>query len=469
VDLVVAAGAAVFFAGVAGAGAYLDRDHYLLKSPWPPLEAWWRPHVGPGTPAAVLVAVLVVAYGPAVAARLPWRGTVGAAWAAAMAWTWALALVDGWGKGVAGRLTDHGEYLRQIGRFDHTGPAVRTFTQHILLHSPGHWTIHVAGHPVGAVLSYVALDRIGLGGGGWAAAFTVTAGTSLVAAALITLRLLTGEERARAAAPFLVLAPGAVWAGVSADGYFAGVAAWSLALLAVAATRTTRWGTALAGFGAGLLLAAAAYLSYGLVLLVVPAAVVLLCARTARPVPYALAGAAAVVAAFTAAGFDWWQAYGLLRVRYFQGYGGERPYSYWVFGDLGTVVVSAGLASVAGVRRALAGALAEVRRAGQTGLAGGRRRGEGGGAGVRPGGQAGLLSADRQAAAAALLPCGFLLAMLAADLSGMSKAETERIWLPFTLWLPAAAAFLPRRDHPARLAAQAVVALLVNHLLWTHW
>jgi hypothetical protein len=59
--------------------------------------------------------------------------------------------------------------------------------------------------------------------------------------------------------------------------------------------------------------------------------------------------------------------------------------------------------------------------------------------------------------------------MLAADLSGMSKAETERIWLPFTLWLPAAAAFLPRRDHRAWLAAQAVVALLVNHLLWTHW
>jgi hypothetical protein len=59
--------------------------------------------------------------------------------------------------------------------------------------------------------------------------------------------------------------------------------------------------------------------------------------------------------------------------------------------------------------------------------------------------------------------------MLAADLSGMSKAETERIWLPFTLWLPAAAAHLPRRDHRGWLAAQAVAALLLNHLLLLNW
>jgi methylthioxylose transferase len=37
----------------------------------------------------------------------------------------------------------------------------------------------------------------------------------------------------------------------------------------------------------------------------VPGLVVLLCARTAHPVPYVLLGAAAVAAAFTAAGFDW--------------------------------------------------------------------------------------------------------------------------------------------------------------------
>ncbi|MFC8454931.1 hypothetical protein [Kitasatospora sp. NPDC057223] len=45
----------------------------------------------------------------------------------------------------------------------------------------------------------------------------------------------------------------------------------------------------------------------------------------------------------------------------------------------------------------------------------------------------------------------------------MSKAETERIWLL------AAAALLPSRDHRRWLVCQVVLALLVNHLLLTNW
>lgn len=437
------AGAALLlFAAMAGIGGWLQRSSFVLRSPFPPLEAWWHPHAGLGTPLAVVVALLVVGYGPAVAERLPWRALLWSAWATAMAWTWSLALVDGWQRGIAGRLLETGEYLTQLHRFDHLGPTLRTFTDHILIDSPQHWTTHITGHPVGAVLTFVGLDRIGLGGGAWGAAFIMTTGTSLVIAVLLTLRLLTGERRARAAAPFLALAPGAVWVGVSADGYFAAVAAWSLALLAVAATRTSPARRAVAGFGSGLLLGAACYLSYGLVLLVIPAAVVLLCARTARPVPYVLGGVVVVVAAFTGAGFDWWQALGLLRTRYYQGYGGVRPYSYWFFGDLATVVAAAGLASAAGLRRVMAAVPGLVRT---------RVRG------------------DRRTVGAVLLPCGFLLAILVADLTGMSKAETERIWLPFTLWLPACAAFLPWRDHRAWLALQALAALLLNHVLLTGW
>ncbi|MEE4546637.1 hypothetical protein V2S66_32320 [Streptomyces sp. V4-01] len=449
----------LLFAAVAAIGAYLQRDSPVLRSPWPPLEAWWGPHAGPGTPAALVVAAAVVGYGPGFAARLPSRALPWAVWGAAMAWTWSLALVDGWQRGVAGRLTDSGEYLRGVGRFedDGVGATLRDFTRHILLHSPDHWGTHIAGHPAGAVLTFVGLDRIGLGGGVWGAVFCITTGGSAAAAAVVTLRLLAGAETARRAAPFLALAPGAVWTGVSADGYFAGVAAWSLALLAIAVTRrpsatAPRTSAAAAAFGCGLLLGAAAYLSYGLVLLVIPVLVLLVCARTMRPLPYVVLGAAVVVAAFSAAGFDWWQAYGLLRTRYFEGYGGIRPYAYWFWGDLGTVVAAAGLASVAGLRRTLAGAPVALR-----GLRHAWRRGSG----ADP--------ASGRATAAVLLPCALLLAMLAADLSGMSKAETERIWLPFTLWLPATAALLPRRDHRGWLAAQAVTALLVNHLLLTGW
>ncbi|MBD0738253.1 hypothetical protein BGM09_04725 [Streptomyces sp. CBMA29] len=433
----------LFFAAVAVIGVLVDRRTHSVLVPWPPLMAQWSPHVGPGTPAAVAVAALVVAYGPVVAGRLPWKALLWSAWAAAMAWTWSLALVDGWRVGIANRLSTPSEYVRGVGHFDDVGAALRDFTHHILADSPAPWETHVIGHPPGAVLTFVGLDRIGLGGGAWAGVFCITVGSSFAAAALLTLGILGGERTARAAAPFLVLAPGAVWVGVSADGYFAAVTAWAIALLAVAATRTSAVRGAVAGLASGLLFGAAVYLSYGLVLMALPAALVLICTRKVRPLPYALLGFTIVVTAFTVAGFNWWEGYGLLKIRYFQGYGGVRPYAYWLWGDLAAALAAAGLAALAGMRRVLVGVPGSLRSLPH---------------GTPP-----------TSAATVLLPCAFLLAMVAADLSGMSKAETERIWLPFVLWLPAAAGLLPPRDHRGWLIAQAAAALLVNHLLLTLW
>jgi hypothetical protein len=62
-----------------------------------------------------------------------------------------------------------------------------------------------------------------------------------------------------------------------------------------------------------------------------------------------------------------------------------------------------------------------------------------------------------------------LLAVVIADLSALSKAETERIWLPFAVWLLAAPALLPRPSHRFWLALQAFGALAVNHLFFTNW
>ncbi|MGH8966521.1 MAG: hypothetical protein ACRDXB_14510, partial [Actinomycetes bacterium] len=68
------------------------------------------------------------------------------------------------------------------------------------------------------------------------------------------------------------------------------------------------------------------------------------------------------------------------------------------------------------------------------------------------------------------LECGAAaIAVLIADLSGLSKAEVERIWLPFAVWLIAGAALLPARQVRWWLGAQAGVALAVNHLLLTTW
>ena len=82
-------------------------------------------------------------------------------------------------------------------------------------------------------------------------------GSSAAAAIIVAVRALTDEHTARLAAPFVAVAPTAIWIAVSADGYFAGVAAWGLALLALAVRRTVRW-PAVAAVAAGALLSAGA-------------------------------------------------------------------------------------------------------------------------------------------------------------------------------------------------------------------
>ncbi|WP_420718519.1 hypothetical protein [Streptomyces sp. H51] len=444
-DLYAAGAAALLVVAAVLVGDAMEDRTGSLRVGRPPLLATWEPHVGPGTPAAVAVAVAVIAYGVPLAARLPWRRLLFAVWGTAAAWTWSLALVDGWYRGVAEQLTTRSEYLRAVGRFPDIPAALRDFTHHILIDAPGNWPAHVAGHPPAATLTFVLLDRMGLGGGGWAGVFVITVGATAPAAVLVAVRALAAERPGRRAAPFLALAPGAVWVGTSADGYFAAVAAWAVALLALAVTGHRPGAT---GFASGLLFGLTAYLSYGLTLFaVIAAAVLLLDSRRTRP-PLSLltllpAGLAVVPAAFTALGFDWWEAYRLLVTRYHQGAGGVRPYGYWVWANLACTVFVVGPATAAGLRHT---ASDPGRR-----TAGPRRTG----------------AATAGALRLKVLIAAALLALLVADLSGMSKAETERIWLPFAWWLLPACAFLPGRR--GWLAAQAALALLVNHLLLTGW
>ncbi|MFI9808582.1 hypothetical protein ACIHEJ_30185 [Streptomyces sp. NPDC052301] len=451
-DLVAVGAAALLVTVAVLVGRHIQDTRHTLFVHWPPVLAEWDPHVGPGTPAALAVAAATVAYGPAVAARLPWRALLPAAWAAALAWILSLALIDGWHRGIAGRLTTRNEYLRVIDRFHDIPATLRDFTHHIVSGTPAPWPAHIAGHPPAATLTFVLLDRIGLRGGGWAGMWCITVGATGCVAVLIAVRALAGESLARRAAPFVVLAPAAVWQGTSADGYFAAVAAWSVALLALAVTRGS-WCWAAAS---GLLFGLTCYLSYGLTLFaLIGAAVLVLGGQGPRARPTLLlplfAGLAVLPALFTLAGFDWWHAYRLLVVRYDQGVGGIRPYGYWVWANLACTVLITGPATAAGLGRTAA----EL---------------------VRPRGTAGNpirlrgVSDPGPAAASArlaVLVLTALLALLIADLSGMSKAETERIWLPFALWLLPACALLPRPR--AWLAAQAVLALLLNHLLFTGW
>jgi hypothetical protein len=214
------------------------------------------------------------------------------------------------------------------------------------------------------------------------------------------------------------------------------VAAWGIALLALSARRTVRW-PVLAGAGAGLLLGWGIFLNYGLALMALPAVAVLLSAVSWRAALSALApavlAALAVVAVFAIAGFWWFDGYSLVQERYWQGIANDRPFQYWSWANFASVVCAIGLGSVAGIGRAFD--IAAIKR--RSGLH--------------------------------LLVLGALLAIVAADLSMLSKAETERIWLPFTVWLVAAGALLPQRSQRWWLALNVVGALLLNHFILTNW
>jgi hypothetical protein len=56
-----------------------------------------------------------------------------------------------------------------------------------------------------------------------------------------------------------------------------------------------------------------------------------------------------------------------------------------------------------------------------------------------------------------------------ADVSLMSKAEVERIWLPLVPWLLLSCALLPESWRRRGLVVQLMVALAVQHLLATGW
>ncbi len=402
--------------------ALLD-DGVRLRILAPPIIG--QPRFGPS--GGLLALMVPIAVGAALLALLPrlattlrWRHLLVLSALAAVAWAVALALVDG-PSGLTHPMELRGHYLLDIDLVGSPRAFLRGFTEHI-----DDYGTHVRSHPPGLVLILWAMDRVGLGGSAWAAGLVIAGGASAVPAVLLTTRELAGEALARRALPFVVLAPAALYVASTGDALFAGVGAWGVAAVVMATGPGGSRRDVLAAAG-GAVFGLALLLSYGLVLLGLLPAAVIGVRRAWRVGALAVLGGASVIGLAAIAGFWWVDGVLASRVEYLDSVASVRPYGYFLLANLAALAVTVGPATLAGVLRL------------------------------------------RQPLTLLVGPALAIVAL--ADVSGMSKGEVERIWLPFALFLLPAGALAA--DDPARLRlwrwAQVAVAVLVTTFVRTHW
>ena len=434
---------AVALAGTAAWGAALQRGGTDLTLFAAPFFADWAPRPTWGTAVPIVIALTVATGGPAAARVLPWRR---------------LLVVS---LGHHGRLERRAPRPARAGPVspDRSGPAstmpppcrrsagsgsARTSAR--TCPSLDGAPIHVKSHPPGMVVLLRGLEVLGLPGSGWAAATLIAVTATVPIGVAVTVRRLGVEAGARAVLPFLVCAPWTLLVATVADGVFAAAVVWGIALLAAATSAGDGRTAAALAVVSGAVLAGSLYLSYGLVPLVAAlTGSVLLSTRRWPLIAPLLAGATAVAAAWTLAGFHWLDGFSATRALYHRGAAAHRPYTYFVLANLVVFAIMLGPAVVAAWAHRPARS-----RDPSTGHS--------------------LPAADPFVAPLRWLAGASLVAVAVADLSGLSKGEVERIWLPF---LPFATLVVVRlasdRSAASWIAAQAAVAIALQTLLVWPW
>ena len=278
--------ALAIWAAVVAAGAIvalaLNATGQRISINAPPLHAGLDPRVTANAVLVVLIGGLAVVYGPRVAMSLRWpRLLLGSAFASVL-WSVSLASVPGVDR-IVSPVRSPREYLAAVPQVHDLGAFLGGFVENIRA-----YPVHVQGHPPGTVVLLAALRNIGFGGANWTAVLFVVGGALAVPAALLATRDVAGEQMARRAAPFLVIAPTAIWLATSADSLYTGVSAWGAALVVVATGRRDRLGDVSAAAG-GVLLGVSAFCSYGLVLVAVVPIAVAVARRRIRPLLMAAA------------------------------------------------------------------------------------------------------------------------------------------------------------------------------------
>jgi hypothetical protein len=395
------------------AGGVLHGLGVLRIDHLPPLHAHFRALTVGLLPAAAF-GLVSARFLPGLVARMRFGRALAAGYGFALVWTVLLAVS---GDGLAAPFTHKEEYLAVL-------PAVGDdplgwlagFTENL-----PHYPTHVRGHPPLPVLVVWALDAAGLHGALWAAVLVVLTGCSATVAIGLTVRRLAGEDAARRVLPYVALAPASVWIATSMDAFFAGIGAWGVALLVLG---RGRWGRLAGGAAAGVLLGALPYLSYGLVpYLLIPVVLVGILRPSRLTVVTALAGAASVTLPFASAGFFWPAGVLATHAQWAADPGAARPYLYFLIANLGVLALLTGPATAAG-------------------------------------------PAGRMPGKVRLLVAAALVAVLALDVSGVTRGEVERIWVPFALWISVAGGFACGRRW---LVAQVVTGLLLQGLVASPW
>lgn len=401
------------------------------------LDGWeWR--FNPSLVAALVVAALVVAaVGSSWSMRVRLRWVVVAASVGAGAFAALLALTDG-GDGLTYGAAHETEYAANLELLPPGGEFVSTFVDRLDEHLDepiDGYSVHVRGHPPGFVLVLKTLAWLGMTGTWPAVALSLLGAAATPAGVLVAVWAVAGERWVRLAAPFLVVAPYAIWMVTSADAVFAAVGAWGIAAGAVAVRATGRRATA-AGAVSGLLLGSLLFLTYGgatfglLAVAVVVAAVIVRMPGVWPAVAGAMLGAAAVVTAFAIAGFWWVDGALAVRDQYWAGTAKYRTWTYFGLANLAVALIAVGPATLRGL----------------------------------------TLLRSRYIW---VLVGGALLALAASHLSQYSRAEVERIWLLFYPFIAVAgAAIVARRGRTAAmgwLGVQALAAIVLQAALLTKW
>jgi hypothetical protein len=392
--------------------------------PGAPFTGEYRVKVEVGTVLAPAVALAVlVAVRAGIVERLGWRRLLGVSYVAALAWSIALAVVDG-GNGLAFPIANAAEYLHDVPAVGHApGRFVHDFVANV-----PHYSVATRTHPPAPVLLLWALRRLGLTHPAVLGMVVTALGCATVPAVAVAMRSLAGERAARRLLPVLVLAPYAVWVAVSMDGVTAALCAVFVALGVVASEPGRGWRWAI---GSGLALGVAALFSYAVGWLAAIPLVVCFVRRRATTIAFIGAGALVPVAVFRALGFVWPDGLTAAQADWSIRVGPYRSWLLWAVLDLVVLVIACGPHVVTAARR--------IRRTPAWPFV------LGAGIGV-----------------------GFAIG------SGLARGEVERSWLPFYPWLLVPVTGTDDEGEPARpslvlLALGAAAAIVIESVLRSAW